>query len=294
MAKKRYGKRILVLLWLLLLVNAFWFGLSELNEPDKAPVDPPAEVAARVDHTNSIGMDFVEIPAGEFMMGSGDGRAGPVRKVTIGESYYLGKYEVTQEQWVMVMGYNSSYFDGDNNPVEQVSWNDAQEFVKRLNEMEGTDKYRLPSESEWEYACRAGTTTFYSFGDSASYLDDYAWYDTDPYNGDQPGDRTHPVGWKKANLWGLYDMHGNVHEWCQNIYHDSYLGTPDNGSAFEKIDPDVGASGDASLQIDLNVKRVLRGGSWSSTPRYCGCAYRTYDDTEDADYDRGFRVLMEI
>ena len=174
--------------------------------------------------TNSIGMEFVKIPEGEFMMGSPsdegdrDNDEGPVHKVTIEESYYLGKYEVTQEQWREVMGSNPSYFKGDDLPVEKVSWTDAQMFIQKLNEMEGTNIYRLQSEAEWEYACFAGTTTRYYFGDDESRLGDYAWY-LDNLDG-----QTHPVGQKKPNPWGLYDMHGNVWEWCQDEYHSNYDG----------------------------------------------------------------------
>jgi formylglycine-generating enzyme required for sulfatase activity len=149
---------------------SFWWEGQEQEIDDGAM----SKNSSRIDFTNTIGMDFVEIPAGEFMMGSGYNWAWPVHKVVINQPYYLGKYEVTQEQWIKVMGYNPSYFDGSTNPVEQVSWNDTQEFVKRLNEMEGTDKYRLPSEAEWEYACRAGSTTSYSFGNKVSDLDKYA------------------------------------------------------------------------------------------------------------------------
>uniref|UniRef100_UPI0032E3BE80 caspase, EACC1-associated type n=1 Tax=Methanosarcina sp. UBA5 TaxID=1915593 RepID=UPI0032E3BE80 len=130
----------------------------------------------------STEMEFVLIPAGSFSMGSPSNEDGryegedPIHKVTIKNPFYLGKYPVTQRQWVAVMGNNLSYFKGDNLPVKSVSWNDVQEFIARLNEMEGTDKYRLPSEAEWEYACRAGTTTRYSFGDDESKLGDYAWY----------------------------------------------------------------------------------------------------------------------
>ena len=128
-------------------------------------------------------MEFVLIPAGEFMMGSPSNEKGryddegPVHKVTIKNSFYMGKYPVTQKQWKKVMGNNPSNFKGEDRPVENVSWEDVHEFVKKLNEKEGTDKYRLPSEAEWEYACRAGTQTRYSFGDDESKLNEYAWYD---------------------------------------------------------------------------------------------------------------------
>ena len=145
-------------------------------------------------------MEFVLIPAGEFEMGSPsdeegrDSDEGPVHRVTIENASYMGRYEGTQKQWRDIMGDNPSYSKGDDNlPVENVSWSGVQDFIKKLNEKEGTDKYLLPSEAEWEYACQAGTTTRYSFGDSESELGDYAWYD------DNSGYKTHPVGKKKPN-----------------------------------------------------------------------------------------------
>jgi len=232
-------------------------------------------------YTSSIGMEFVKIPAGEFMMGSPsdeEGREdyeGPVHKVMIEESYYLGKFEVTQEQWREVMGNNPSYFTGDDRPVEKVSWDDVQEFIEKLNEMEGTNKYRLPSEAEWEYACRAGTTTRYSFGDDISRLKDYAWYDEDVNSGS-----THPVGQKKPNPWGLYDMHGNVWEWVQDKHHDNnYDGAPSDGSAWE----------DGS-----SIGRVKRGGGWEDYNWYCRSAIRISYNPDSRYGDLGFRVLRKL
>jgi formylglycine-generating enzyme required for sulfatase activity len=209
--------------------------------------------------TNSIGMEFVLIPAGEFEMGSPeyeedrDNDEGPVHRVKIEKAFYMGRYEVTQKEWREVMGDNPSYFEGDNLPVEQVSRDDVQEFIRKLNKKEDTDKYRLPSEAEWEYACRAGTTTRYSFGDSESKLDDYAWYD------DNSGSKTHPVGRKKPNPYGMYDMHGNVREWVQDTWHGDYDGAPTDGSAW--------GSGDGA-------DRVLRGGSWDRNARLCRSSIR--------------------
>ena len=225
-------------------------------------------------YTNSIGMEFVKIPAGEFMMGSNYGSdEDPVHKVTIEEPYYLGKFEVTQEQWREVMGNNPSSFEGDSHPVESVSWDDVQEFIEKLNELEGTNKYRLPSEAEWEYACRAGTTTSYSFGDDNSKLGDYAWYDKNS------GDKTHLVGQKKPNPWGLYDMHGNVWEWHQDEWHSDYDGAPLDGSAWE--------DGSSS-------SRVLRGGSWFSFAGYCRSANRFGNVPGFRSYYLGFRVLRKL
>jgi formylglycine-generating enzyme required for sulfatase activity len=227
--------------------------------------------------TNSIGMKFTLIPSGEFEMGAKEIKAEqPVHKVTIKNPFYLGTYPVTQREWKAVMGHNpsrfKSLFKGDNRPVENVSWYDVQEFIKKLNEQEGTDKYRLPSEAEWEYACRAGTTTRYSFGDSDSKLGDYAWY------ADNSGDKTHPVGEKKPNPWGLYDMHGNVFEWVQDHRHRHYNGAPADGSAWE------GSGAD----------RVLRGGSWSRSARDCRTASRDYDAQGVRGINLGFRLARSV
>jgi formylglycine-generating enzyme required for sulfatase activity len=165
---------------------------------------------------NSIGMEFVPIPAGEFTMGCDEGDKEcaryekPSRRVKITRPFYLGQYEVTQQQWYDVMGNNPSESVWNNNPVDTVSWNDAQKFIQRLNAKEGTNKYRLPTEAEWEYAARAGTTSTYSFGNDAAQAGKYAWYNKNS-NG-----QTHPVGQKLPNPWGLYDMHGNVQEWVQD------------------------------------------------------------------------------
>jgi formylglycine-generating enzyme required for sulfatase activity len=228
--------------------------------------------------TNTIGMEFVTIPAGEFEMGSPsdeEGRfenEGLVHPVNIKKAFHMCRYEVTQKQWRAIMGDNPSYFTGDDLPVEWVSWDGVQEFIKKLNEKEGTDKYRLPSEAEWEYACRAGTTTRYSFGDSKSKLGDYAWY-TD--NSDK---KTHPVGQKKPNSWGLYDMHGNVWEWVQDRWHSNYDGAPADGSAWEGDD----------------ANRVIRGGGWLDyAAGYCRSAFRSHGSLRGRGNAIGFRILKE-
>jgi formylglycine-generating enzyme required for sulfatase activity len=174
---------------------------------------------------------------------------GPQHQVTV-KSFLMGKYEVTQEQYKKVMGTNPSDFKGKNLPVERVSWNDAQEFIRRLNSRGDGYTYRLPTEAEWEYACRAGTTTAFAFGDSLS--PGQANFDGNhPYGWAAKGinrQKTIPVGSFQPNAFGLYDMHGNVAEWCQDWYHGNYNGAPTDGSAWE-------SGGEQGF-------RVLRSGAW--------------------------------
>lgn len=217
-------------------------------------------------------IEMVLIPAGTFMMGSPDGigksAEHPQYWVTL-QSFYIGKYEVTQAQYRAVMGTNPSNFKGDNLPVEQVSWNEAKEFCRRLSWMTGRE-YRLPSEAEWEYACRAGTT-----GDYAGNLDSMAWYSRNA------GEKTHPVGQKQANGFGLYDMHGNVWEWCEDWYHESYNGAPSDGSAW--------VSGGGQL-------RVQRGGSWANNAYGLRSAGRYWyvPNSRPSVFDGGgFRVVAD-
>ncbi len=224
-------------------------------------------------------MEFVLIQPGEFDMGSPANETGryndegPVHHVKISEAFYLGKYEVTQKQWHEVMGDNPSQFKGDDLPVEFVFWDDVQEFIKKLNKKESTDKYRLPSEAEWEYAARAGTTTRYSFGDDDSKLGEYAWYSKNS------GDKTHPVGKKEANPWGLYDVHGNVWEWVQDQWHDTYNGAPTDGSAWED---------------GVSAARVVRGGGWILYYGICRSAVRSRNGPDYCARDLGFRLLQEV
>ena len=214
-------------------------------------------------------MEFVWIPAGEFMMGSKMAYAECDERcltwVRISEGYWLGKYEVTQGQWAEVMGGNPSLLSscGADCPVEQVSWYEVQAFVRRLNAREGTAKYRLPTEAEWEYAARAGT-----LGDRYGALHRIAWH---VYNS---GDRAHPVGLKAPNGWGLYDMLGNVWEWVQDRYGD-YPG----GSV---TDPAGSATG---------YSRVFRGGSASWDARYCRSAFRFRNSPDFRSGNIGFRLL---
>jgi formylglycine-generating enzyme required for sulfatase activity len=221
----------------------------------------------------SLGPEMVQMPAGTFQMGSNeyDGEK-PVHTVTV-KSFALGKYEVTFEEYDKFCEATKREKPSDSGwgrgkrPVINVSWDDAKAYTKWLSDQTGKD-YRLPSEAQWEYACRAGSTGKYSFGDDVNQLGNYGWY------GGNSGSQTHPVGEKQANKFGLYDMHGNVWEWLEDKYHDSYSGAPSDGSAW--------MSGDSNY-------RLLRGGSWFSNDGYLRCAYRNGDDTTNRYNYRGFR-----
>jgi formylglycine-generating enzyme required for sulfatase activity/tRNA A-37 threonylcarbamoyl transferase component Bud32 len=212
---------------------------------------------------NSIGMEFVLVSAGKFMMGSNayDSEK-PIHEVTIATPFYLGKYQVTQGEWKAVMGSNPSSFKGDDRlPVETVSWEECQEFIARLNARQDGYVYGLPSEAEWEYACRAGTTTPFSFGKTlttaqANYNGNH------PYGGGPKGEyrkRTTRVGSFPPNAWGLCDMHGNVWEWCQDGWHENYNGVLTDGRAWE---------------TGSDNERVVRGGSWFDSAGLCRAALR--------------------
>lgn len=218
--------------------------------------------------SQATGANFVLIPAGTFMMGDVS-----KRQMEITKPFYMQTTEVTQGQWQKVMGNNPSLLKdcGENCPVENISWVDVQEFVRRLNQVEGTNKYRLPTEAEWEYACRAGTQTKYPFGDSAHLLDEYAWFDKNS------GRRTNPVAKKKPNAWGLYDMQGNVSEWC----HDWYGDYPSaKGSDYK---------GPAS-----GHHKVIRGGAWLSSAQTVNCSSRGNDFHVVRCYDIGFRLARDF
>jgi formylglycine-generating enzyme required for sulfatase activity len=195
--------------------------------------------------SNSIGMELVLVEPGTFQMGSDDGWEDekPIHSVTISKPFYIGKYEVTQKQWRDVMGTNPSNFQGDNRPVENVSWDDVQDFIRKLNEKENRTKYRLPTEAEWKFAARGGAqSNGYEFAGSSNVAD-VAVYINDA------GNETKPVGSKRPNELGIYDMSGNVSEWCSDWLNDY------SGSA--KQDPKGPASGSY---------RVLRGGAFDDFP----------------------------
>ena len=254
------------------------FGMIQLGSQVRA--QPAKEI------TNSIGMKLVLIPKGTFMMGSPEGEEArdedeTQHEVTISKDYYLGVTEVTQGQYEKVMGANPSYFQGDkikgsssNHPVEMVSWKDAVEFCKKLSELPEEKAagrvYRLPTEAQWEYACRAGSETAYSFGESSKSLADYDWF------GEHIKGQTHPVGKKKPNAWGLYDMHGNVWEWCSDWY-----GEYPNGAVSDPVGPLKGSD------------RVNRGGSFGNIATLCRSASRSGFDPSSYYRDCiGFRVAL--
>jgi formylglycine-generating enzyme required for sulfatase activity len=214
----------------------------------------------------AVTLKMALIRPGKFMMGDEKNR----HEVTLSKPFYVGVTEVTQAQYQAVMGTNPSNFKGETNPVEQVSWNDATEFCKKLSE-KTRQAVRLPTEAEWEYACRAGTATAFSFGDSDSALGDYAWYSANSSN------TTHPVGQKKPNAWGLYDMHGNLWEWCADWYGDYPKAAV--------TDPQGAASG---------TSRVLRGGSWFSNSDYCRAAHRDDRNPVNRNGGYGFRVVVSV
>jgi formylglycine-generating enzyme required for sulfatase activity len=240
-------------------------GLGPTSAPASQPAPPrsalPATQPARtltLELGKGVTMKLIQIPPGKFVMGSPDNEAGrtkhegPQREVTITNPFYLGVYDVTQEQYEAVTGENPSKFKGPTNPVEMVSWDDAADFCKKLSEKTAR-KVRLPTEAEWEFACRAGSKTCYFFGDDAKQLGDYAWF------AGNSNSRTHPVGLKKPNAFGLYDMLGNVFQWCGDWYAEDYYGKGEN------VDPQGPADGSI---------HVLRGGSWINIVTCCRPADR--------------------
>jgi formylglycine-generating enzyme required for sulfatase activity len=272
------------------------------TQPASAPVYSawpfdPNEAARRQDETaralgvkkeqaldlgNRVTMKLALIPAGTFLMGSpkdekdrGDNEA--QHEVTLSKPFYMGIYTVTQQQYEQVMRKNPSGFKGATNPVEMMSWDDAVSFCKALSTKTGK-AVRLPTEAEWEFACRAGSGGPYFHGDDADpgKLDNYAWYAANS------GNKTHPVGQKKPNAFGLFDMHGNVLQWCADWLDKDYYGNS------PKSDPQGPATG---------TFRVLRGGSWPSNPSLCRSPYRTWNvptHTVGKIGSFGFRIVVEV
>ena len=240
---------------------------------------------------NGINLEMIAIPGGKFLMGTEDReierlvkkfnldgfrREKPQHEVTV-QPFFMGKYPITQAQYQEVMSKNPSNFKGDERPVEYVTWDEAEEFCQRLSKQTGTE-YRLPTEAEWEYAARAGTTTPFHFGETITT--DLANYDGNyTYANESQGEyreQTTPVGSFSPNAFGLYDMHGQVWEWCQDNWHDNYEGAPKDGSPW--------LSGFSSTKI-------MRGGSWAYNPGVCRSACRFYLARGFCDVDIGFRVV---
>lgn len=265
---------------------------SHIGEPAVRITEPAGETASpepveerpspESRWTNSIGIEFALIQPGEFIMGSNNGRDNekPPHRVRISQPFYMGVTPVTQVQWEIVMESNPSHFKGDSQrPVESVSWNDVQKFIAKLKEHEPGFTYRLPSEAEWEYAARAGSTTNYCYGDDEARLGEYAWYEVNS------GGTTHPVAQLKPNAWNLYDVHGNVWEWIYDWYANYSIATADATATSAVVDPDGPESGS---------NRVIRGGSWGHGARDCRSAYRVIGVPGYAYHDRGFRLLRQL
>lgn len=276
------------------------------------PTPSPIQTSGDGGWTNSIGMEFVQVPKGFFMMGSTlveDEQ--PMRKVTFAKEFSIGKFEVTQGEWETLMGKTEDWLTnkknllnanqpdplkkidfnketiGDNYPMFMVSWEDAQAFITKLNALNDGYVYSLPSEAEWEYSCRAGTDTYFAFGDSITTAD-ASFYNPgfiNPPKQETPNkqiNKIKPVGTYQPNTWGIYDMHGNLTEWCQDIYsgYKGYLGLPVDGSANT-------TKGDSSV-------RITRGGNWISPQfMFLRSARRDYKAPSFANTGTGFRVVAK-
>ena len=219
----------------------------------------------------NVSFKMIRIEHGTFMMGATpemdcpNDNEKPVHEVTISKDYYMGETQVTQELWQVVMGNNPSYFKGNNNPVEKISWNDCQEFIKKLNNLTGK-QFRLPTEAEWEYAARGGNKSLHTQYSGSDDIDSVAWYDG----------KTHLVAKKSPNELGLYDMSGNVWEWCNDCYGDDYY------AKSPAVDP----------QGPLAGFRVLRGGGCGDDPWFCRSSHRYWNCPDDGDHDCGFRLAL--
>ena len=264
--------------------------VTVLQEKNKSQVQEVKEVQKEITGT---GIEMVRVPGGTFEMGDnrGEDDEKPVHKVTVGP-FWIDTHEVTQESYQELVGQNPSKFKNPKNPVEQVGWFAAIRYcnmrslkehrtpcydIKTLKCDFSADGYRLPTEAEWEYACRAGTRTAYSFGNDVGNLGHYAWFE------DNAGKKPHPVGQKKPNPWGLYDMHGNVWEWCQDFYDETYY---------------AHSPTDAPCNLQKADERVLRGGGWDAPADSCRSAVRASEEPGLADvcfgYDAyGFRCVRK-
>jgi formylglycine-generating enzyme required for sulfatase activity len=252
--------------------------------PENTPLDINSALSFTEDLGKGVKLEMIAIPGGTFLMGSPENEVerfsdeSPQHEVTV-PGFFIGKYQLTQLQYQTIMGTNPSYFKGDNRPVEGVGWEDAVKFCQKLNHRT-LGNYRLPSEAEWEYACRAGTKTPFHFGDNVTT-------DLVNYNGNYPypsapkgkyREQTTDVGIFPPNAFGLYDMHGNVWEWCEDERHENYINAPTDGSSWQS-------------RISLGQK-VLRGGCWHDYARYCRSACRLKSPCCSRNYFYGFRVVL--
>ncbi|MBI3415903.1 MAG: formylglycine-generating enzyme family protein [Verrucomicrobia bacterium] len=255
------------------------------NPPDAGPKvqSALAKVAASSNQPATNATEMVQIPGGKFMMGDKDEVDAPPHEVVV-SSFLMDRHLVTQEQFQKIIGANPSRWKGDKNPVEQLRWSDAVKFCNKRSELEGlqpcydlktlkcdfdSNGYRLPTEAEWEYACRAGTTTAYFFGDSPAKVGDYAWFDKNS------GAHPRPVGQKQPNPWGLYDMAGNVWEWCNDFY---------------KVDYYQEASRENPRGPNEGQNKVLRGGAWRFSADNCRSGYRYNESPGYSDVCFGYDI----
>lgn len=259
---------------LLILAAAFLPGIGVYGQEGKGRVGFTATRNPAHGAVKTVGgMEFVFIKGGEFMMGSPDGKGStnqhPQHRVKV-SGFWMGKYEVTQQQYRAISGTNPSHFKGDNLPVENVNWIDAKNFCEKFSRKYSVQA-RLPFEAEWEYACRAGTTTVYYWGDGID--GNYFW------NSDNSGETPHAPGGKRPNAWGLYDMIGNVEEWCEDWYGEDYY----RSSPCENpTGPDTGE----------RRFRVVRGGSWSHHADYLSSSFREWFSMVSFYSFLGFRVML--
>ncbi len=268
-----------------LMLVALGGALALLAACERSPSGPVAGTPSSAPHESPTSNQsvMVQLPGGRFVMGDKDEADAAPHEVVL-SSFLIDRYLVTQALYQRVMGTNPSRWKGEQNPVEQVRWSDAVRFCDKRSELEGlqpcydlgnwscnfdADGYRLPTEAEWEYACRAGATTAYFFGDEAAKLGEYAWYDRNA------GGRPHPVGGKRPNAWDLYDMCGDVWEWCHDLYQvDYYAQAP-------RQDPRGPTEGRT---------RVVRGGAWRSSDETCRCGYRYNENPGYADVCFGYDI----
>ncbi len=262
---KLFSTFLLVSIWL------------SMNFPTTGRADTQPVVTQAHSFSNSIGIEFVLVPAGSFQMGAHENedatsKEKPRHQVTISKPFYISKHEITQKQWENVMGHNPSVHVGPTRPVDRVSWNDVQIFLQRLNGREKTTTYKLPTEAQWEYAARAGSETSYCYGDDqqGKKLIQYGWFEANSNKQSQP------IGELKPNDWGIHDMHGNVQEWVQDRFDRKYYS---KSPATDPHGPEKGR------------KRVTRGGSWINPAYHCRSAARAYYSPDYVDNDIGLRII---